>query len=402
MVSLALALKFIFRKPNKLIEATMLALGILGTFIGVFIGLSEFDVSKIEESVPQLLEGLKTAFLTSITGMIIAIIFKIIPEKKTDESSDDIGESIVNQLRLLNEKLIDSEGHSITGNINILKEENSSNLKELNKLINGDGDSSMVSQIKMLRMESKDGFNSMKSSFEEFAKKVVADNTQSLIDALTDVMKDFNNKINEQFGENFKKFNEGIGTMLDWQKEYKIHVDEQTDKIGLLLKSFEQVMEVTVKVQEATSDISNNSSQIIESNKMLKDVLIDFSTEVNSFAELGERAKNSLPLIENNLERLTATSVDFVNNSIIKIESNYNSLEQTQRKLIDGYGRSIEDMVKSNGERVEKLDQELGEELNKSLKTLGDSLSTLSSRFTEDYAPLTDRLKEVVNISKGV
>ena len=53
--------------------------GILGTFIGIFLGLISFQVTDIYGSVPKLLEGLKTAFLTSIAGMIAGILLKIAP-----------------------------------------------------------------------------------------------------------------------------------------------------------------------------------------------------------------------------------------------------------------------------------------------------------------------------------
>ncbi len=92
---------------------------------------------------------------------------------------------------------------------------------DLTKSISGDSETSLSTQLLKLRDSNNSGFESMNASFKEFADKVVADNTQSLIDALTDVMKDFNSKINEQFGENFKELNSAVKDMLTWQKEYK-------------------------------------------------------------------------------------------------------------------------------------------------------------------------------------
>ncbi len=51
------------------------ALGILGTFIGIIIGLLNFNTESIDTSIPVLLGGLKTAFITSIVGMFFAILF---------------------------------------------------------------------------------------------------------------------------------------------------------------------------------------------------------------------------------------------------------------------------------------------------------------------------------------
>jgi hypothetical protein len=51
-------------------------LGILGTFIGITLGLLKFDVGNINASIPVLIDGLKTAFFTSIVGMLTSLIFK--------------------------------------------------------------------------------------------------------------------------------------------------------------------------------------------------------------------------------------------------------------------------------------------------------------------------------------
>lgn len=67
------------------IPSVFTTLGILGTFVGIFVGLQEFDVQNITQSIPKLLEGMKTAFSTSIIGIILSIGFgkwsQIVAEK---------------------------------------------------------------------------------------------------------------------------------------------------------------------------------------------------------------------------------------------------------------------------------------------------------------------------------
>ena len=54
------------------------SLGILGTFMGIVAGLLQFDTTHIDQSISPLLEGLKTAFTTSLGGMIASIIYKLV------------------------------------------------------------------------------------------------------------------------------------------------------------------------------------------------------------------------------------------------------------------------------------------------------------------------------------
>lgn len=80
---------------RNILASTVITLGLLGTFAGIFWGLLDFNVNAIESSLPQLLEGLKTAFLTSIAGMISSLILKLSPVlygirvEKEDASQED-------------------------------------------------------------------------------------------------------------------------------------------------------------------------------------------------------------------------------------------------------------------------------------------------------------------------
>lgn len=75
-------------------------MGILGTFVGIYIGLHKFNITNIDRSIPDLLMGLKIAFTTSIVGIIAAILLKIVQsvqipsEKETKKGVPDIFENI--------------------------------------------------------------------------------------------------------------------------------------------------------------------------------------------------------------------------------------------------------------------------------------------------------------------
>jgi len=63
---------------NSAIPGTMTGLGILGTFIGLSMGLGSFngdDVYTISDNVGPLLTGMKVAFHTSVYGIIFSLIF---------------------------------------------------------------------------------------------------------------------------------------------------------------------------------------------------------------------------------------------------------------------------------------------------------------------------------------
>src|SRR5690606_7798985 len=97
---------FLLRRKQSVsnLSSLVVTFGILGTFIGIFLGLITFQVTDIYGSVPKLLEGLKIAFLTSIAGMIAGVLVKVFPAIygiKIEETSDD--SAIESMIRILNE-----------------------------------------------------------------------------------------------------------------------------------------------------------------------------------------------------------------------------------------------------------------------------------------------------------
>ncbi|WP_416862180.1 MotA/TolQ/ExbB proton channel family protein, partial [Helicobacter ganmani] len=70
------------KQKHRDFKSIIMSAGVLGTFVGIFVGLQDFDVSNVENSVPSLLAGLKTAFYTSILGMALAILLSILQKSK--------------------------------------------------------------------------------------------------------------------------------------------------------------------------------------------------------------------------------------------------------------------------------------------------------------------------------
>src|SRR5690606_13085364 len=83
-------------------------LGIFGCFFGIAIGLQDFDSDNIQGSVPELINGIKTAFWASVWGIGAALSLKIrslllgVPvtngESHTGATIDDLA-SLLSQLR---------------------------------------------------------------------------------------------------------------------------------------------------------------------------------------------------------------------------------------------------------------------------------------------------------------
>jgi len=108
----------------------------------------------------------------------------------------------------------------------------------------------------------------------------------------------------------------------------------------------------------------------------------DISNHVRVFSEISEKAATGLPRIEGKIIELT--------------ENLSNSITRNNQEL----NQHIEQAVNRTNEQVVKLDQAMSEELTKALESFGKQLAALSQKFVEDYLPLTEKLKQVVELSR--
>jgi hypothetical protein len=125
----------------------------------------------------------------------------------------------------------------------------------------------LLSQVKLLRTESNDRLDRLNQLFERFAEKVVEANSKALIQALTEVIKDFNVKLNDQFGENFKSLNAAVERLVVWQKQYEQQLNALIEQETMTRKS---MTESSLRY----TDLVNKSTVFTTTAESLRDLLV--------------------------------------------------------------------------------------------------------------------------------
>lgn len=405
-----LYLRLAKNKTNKvilLLPNIAVSLGILGTFVGIYLGLLKFDVSNISDSIPKLLEGLKTAFVTSIAGLISSIILKFVFESKSvkEDSKSEVQQD--DPVELLK---------SMVSGINNLEKSTREIENSIVSCFRSDEEYSLISQLKLIRQEIIDTRREVSDSFKNFAEKIAESSTDALVKALEKVIGDFNTLLNELVGESFKELSTAMIKLTEWQENYKTHVDETQEKINILLTN----MNATVKVLEASAEriaqIDDNLESIdssisglsvsaedisihIESLKLQNETLRE---GITSIKQLGEEAKTVMPAVEEQINNLTNKLESTVLNVTEKFEANSSLVSEFVDKAIKDIQKAVDNHTESIQTSIEGIDKGLEEELSKALSLLAGSLASLSAKFVEDYQPLAERLREIVRISEKI
>lgn len=100
---------YVFVKPSALtkekrfinsLPQILSTLGVIGTFWGITMGLLEFNVDDINASIPKLLDGLKTAFYTSLGGMITSLLLRWLLDRKEDKADGGLSDMQTAQVEI--------------------------------------------------------------------------------------------------------------------------------------------------------------------------------------------------------------------------------------------------------------------------------------------------------------
>lgn len=341
--------------------------GMLGTFLGICVGLIKFDPEKISETLPILLGGLQFAFITSIVGLFCSIWHEEKSKNWELNTEDDPTNNLLKKI--------------------------SENVKALGK----DGDDTLLGQFKMLRVD-----------FNDFAKNVAKTSSQSatkaIVEALTEVIKDFNIKITEQFGDNFKHLNESVGKLLEWQREYKDYMDGFKENLALVSNAIETN-------SQAVSTLPEHIEKISVIVQKTDDELKKLMTTTNSLQGFSEKLEDAVPQFISAVENLTEEARE---QTIQLSQETAESIKKLSKEVVDANTElshktitQMEDISKSTSNSLKELNIQTQQTVpamkktledvigntDEQLEVLGRHIVSIVQKLVEDFDNLSNTLK---------
>jgi len=392
---------------TALAPSAVISLGIFGTFLGIYIGLMDFNTADINNSIPNLLEGLKTAFITSLSGMAAALILKYIYSNfdRRDIKKESIASEDPNVLL-----------RQISVGISTLSETVLSLGETISNLFRSDEEYSIISQMKLIRTDMNDLKREVMNTLREFGEKVAELGTEAMIEALREVIEQFNARLNDLVGAEFKQLKDAMVKLVEWQENYREAVDTMQAQLSDYLAHLELTTELLEKSSHSISQASDHLDSIdgslsvisvsaediqhhVEQLKLQNQQLNEF---IDSIGKLGEEAKSVLPTISQHIEASTSELVKASEEARDQLNTAGASLGET----VEGVASKMDEFTKLHAEQVntsiEQIQQNLEQVLNESLTSLAGQLASLSNKFAEDYTPLADQLRNVVRIAEQI
>ncbi|MFD3393064.1 MotA/TolQ/ExbB proton channel family protein [Aquirufa sp. OSTEICH-129V] len=392
----------------ELIPSVFPTIGIFCTALGVTVGIWNFDTTNIEKSIPELLQGLKLAFIATMAGIIGLIIFQkaqAVIQKEIDENplrpvrqTDELSalNKIINLLELskssneLNiERLIESIGVNLELKVeNPLSKINQELITQTKKTVDIRVETIEFNrQLKTIREENKidnqkshlafenilnkitNGNEVIASKFDEFSVLLRKNNTEALVEVMKKTTEQFNAQmselINKLVKENFQELNNSVKNLNDWQKTNKAQINSLTTQYEKAVELFNTSSVKLEQVSKNTKILTDEGGKLSQLVTQLQKVMIDDT----KFEEIVSKIHSTVDTLQNTTNEFEATTDKL--NRWIRDERNFkegaqiiiNKLEEF-RDLNGGVWDSYrEELTKSIG-IIKGTSERLGNDLD--------------------------------------
>ena len=370
------------RSFNDLIGSAMTGIGILGTFIGLCIGLQNFDSGNSEEmmnTISSLIDGIKIAFLTSIFGMVSSLIFNFVYHRQLRSAS----EAVSTFVQVFYEKVSarpDNEG------ITQLVQYEAQQTKSMEQFAE-DISLALTKQISEAFMPTLQQIDSsMRMQSEQLPQSVSSAIADNVVPALSEIEQNIGNltsKVVEIQDQNMARIAE----------DFVAHMDEamgsQLNRLGESIKALCEWQEGTIQgMQSTTENICAMANKLSDMNQSLQN-------SANAFESYMKQLDAAQSNISEQYQQLFADMKELSSNMVAQSE--------TMSKLLESEAESIANMAeldKTSSERLDELKNLFDHQknaLDKNLQMQEDSLKTFVEKLTTISEQQTAKMNEVLN-----
>ena len=359
-------------------SGTLVGLGLLGTFLGLTLGVRNFDtanVQNIQSSIQSLLDGMSTAFLTSLLGMGFSIAYTLIEKRYRNlllGSIADLSEKLDDAfyiddqqllLKLLEPQLsfVNESGERIPVSLAIrdMLKENEQQSKALKSFSTdlamqlNDGFDEILSrqmQAKIIPlMENVDATTKTIIEHIDHTAEIMASPATDLIGTVVDELKrSMESLINE--------FRDNISNSASNELQHLVaSLSEATTSMTLFPKNLEDVttaLQLTMEdVKDSITEISNSSANA--NAKAMRQMQEQVSFATNSLSNVMEEVKDVVASMthtseqnsQNMIDKMTAASEQmgtFLNGIMSNIST---SVKTSMQSIVDELNDKQSDLM---------------------------------------------------------
>lgn len=367
---------------------TLVGLGLLGTFLGLTLGIKGFDSSnteRINESIQGLLAGMGTAFLTSLLGMTFSILFTAADKALRHRLYKDVKE--------LTDKL-DSEYYIddlVLANIN---QQNIVN--QLYKALKNDLQQQALEIANKLTYTNAEGQN---VTIGNAIREILTENTKqskALMSFSTDLAMELNQGFDETLSRQMQQKIVPLMESVDATTKAVVeHIDKMADTVSSPATDMMQnvVDELKQSMQSLLNEFSTGLSGSATSE--LENLAMQLSTATQAMADFPKNMENISATLQVTIEEVKHAISEISNTSA---NANSTAMQQMQEQITYATG-AISNAITEVKEVMSGISQSSQEQNNQMVSKLADAAEKMGSFLTGTISTLSNSVQQSV---KGI
>ena len=367
---------------------TLVGLGLLGTFLGLTLGIKGFDSSnteRINESIQGLLAGMGTAFLTSLLGMNFSILFTAADKALRHRLYKDVKE--------LTDKL-DSEYYIddlVLANIN---QQNIVN--QLYKALKNDLQQQALEIANKLTYTNAEGQN---VTIGNAIREILTENTKqskALMSFSTDLAMELNQGFDETLSRQMQQKIVPLMESVDATTKAVVeHIDKMADTVSSPATDMMQnvVNELKQSMQSLLNEFSTGLSGSATSE--LENLAMQLGTATQAMADFPKNMENISATLQVTIEEVKHAISEISNTSA---NANSTAMQQMQEQITYATG-AISNAITEVKEVMSGISQSSQEQSNQMVSKLADAAEKMGSFLTGTISTLSNSVQQSV---KGI
>ena len=367
---------------------TLVGLGLLGTFLGLTLGIKGFDSSnteRINESIQGLLAGMGTAFLTSLLGMTFSILFTTADKALRHRLYKDVKE--------LTDKL-DSEYYIddlVLANIN---QQNIVN--QLYKALKNDLQQLASEIANKLTYTNAEGQN---VTIGNAIREILTENTKqskALMSFSTDLAMELNQGFDETLSRQMQQKIVPLMESVDATTKAVVeHIDKMADTVSSPATDMMQsvVDELKQSMQSLLNEFSTGLSGSATSE--LENLAMQLGTATQAMADFPKNMENISATLQVTIEEVKHAISEISNTSA---NANSTAMQQMQEQITYATG-AISNAITEVKEVMSGISQSSQEQSNQMVSKLADAAEKMGSFLTGTISTLSNSVQQSV---KGI
>ena len=373
---------------------TLVGLGLLGTFLGLTLGIKDFDSSStqnIQKSIQLLLSGMGTAFITSLVGMLLSMIYSFCDKYWRNRLSKHL--------------------HVLTKKLDSLYYIDDRTLDDLNEQALAKSIASTMKEV--VEHEMRSVVNALN---EKLTYNNESGEATTIANAIREILKE-----NQEQSKALKSFstdlaielNNGFDEVLSRQMQQKIlplmeNVDATTKAIVEHIDQMASLVSspATDMIQTVVDELKNSMSEMMK--EFSSGLSGSATNELETLAHQLGTAAQSMADFPKNMAHISSTlqvMIEEVKNTVSEIShtsanANSTAMQQMQEQItfatsaISAAIAEVKDVMsgisQSSQEQSNQMVSKLADAAEKMGTFLSGTISTLSSSVQQSVKSITD------------